>query len=232
MGIASSKMRSAHRSVPAPRPRWLTSSSSAPAAPASEAQAAARVAGGVPDVANAPLIHSTPSSAFSTTTTTSSPSLDKKGPQKEDPKSLAWLDFEDGESAFRNRTNDELLRAWAVFKLCSYPWLVRRARPLIAASDAVLGKRLTSFILRSTFFAHFCAGESQEELLPVLDRLREAGVGAILDYAAEADVPAAPKGQQQQGNQHTQPSTTTPPGPPSPAQFFKVSDDTTSCGAS
>ncbi|KAL6067637.1 Proline dehydrogenase [Balamuthia mandrillaris] len=43
--------------------------------------------------------------------------------------------------------------------------------------------------MKQTFFAHFCAGEKAEEFLPVIDRLRVAGIGAILDYAAESDVP-------------------------------------------
>lgn len=165
--------------------------------------------------------------------------------EEENTGSLTWLDFEDGKMAFRYRTNWELMRAWGIFKLCSYPWLVRHSRSLIAASDAVAGKRLTTWGLRNTFFAHFCAGESQEELLPILDRLRAAGVGAILDYAAEADAPTSAKAQQQQQlNEQRQkaaqareqlqkegpvtpfpyPSTPmSPAGLPTPAHFFRVS---------
>lgn len=40
-----------------------------------------------------------------------------------------------------------------------------------------------------TFFAHFCAGTNAETIKPTLARLRSLGVGGILDYAAEADVP-------------------------------------------
>lgn len=39
-----------------------------------------------------------------------------------------------------------------------------------------------------TFFAQFCAGEDAVTIKPTLARLRSAGVGGILDYAAENDV--------------------------------------------
>ncbi len=43
-------------------------------------------------------------------------------------------------------------------------------------------------LLRPTIFAHFVAGESEKTIQPAVDRLHAQGVGAILDYAAEADV--------------------------------------------
>jgi len=50
----------------------------------------------------------------------------------------------------------------------------------------VLGKTITHGSLRYTFFNHFCAGESAEQILPRMEKLRSLGVGGILDYAAEA----------------------------------------------
>ncbi len=44
--------------------------------------------------------------------------------------------------------------------------------------------------MRQTFFGHFCAGENNSAIKPVIDKLSESGVRSILDYAAEADVPA------------------------------------------
>jgi len=41
--------------------------------------------------------------------------------------------------------------------------------------------------LRLTFFGHFCAGEDQEGIRPTVKALDGAGVGSILDYAAEAN---------------------------------------------
>jgi proline dehydrogenase len=36
-------------------------------------------------------------------------------------------------------------------------------------------------------FGHFCAGEDQARIRPVLKKLDESGIGGILDYAAESD---------------------------------------------
>lgn len=52
----------------------------------------------------------------------------------------------------------------------------------------VLGKKLTMELVRQTFFRHFCAGETQAEVGPVMEKLKSHGVGGILDYAAEEDV--------------------------------------------
>ena len=46
----------------------------------------------------------------------------------------------------------------------------------------------TDWLLRHTVFAHFVAGETPEEIKPLLARLHSCGVGGILDYAAEADL--------------------------------------------
>ena len=87
---------------------------------------------------------------------------------------------------------------------------------LVALSNRLLGKTLTTAIIRPTFFAHFCAGENSAEVKhtvgflqartglrqstlplpwqrsPVLTTaiswLQANGVGSILDYAAESDV--------------------------------------------
>ena len=58
-------------------------------------------------------------------------------------------------------------------------------------SQSILGETLTMGIVRRTFFKHFCAGIDGQDIKPTVARLRESGVGAILDYAAEADVNAA-----------------------------------------
>ena len=49
---------------------------------------------------------------------------------------------------------------------------------------------MTNSLLKSTFFAHFCAGEDEERIAPRIKALQSAGVGSILDYAAEADLSA------------------------------------------
>ena len=82
-----------------------------------------------------------------------------------------------------------LLRSLLVFRLCRVPLLIKNARPLLAALQAVpaVGPPLARALLRGTFFAQFVGGETEAELAPVVAALAREGVGSILDYAAEAD---------------------------------------------
>ena len=57
-------------------------------------------------------------------------------------------------------------------------------------AGATLGPGVVAAVLKPTLFGHFCAGENEAEVLPVMQRLKSRGVGGILDYAAEADLVA------------------------------------------
>ena len=58
----------------------------------------------------------------------------------------------------------------------------------------MLGDSLTfDVIVRHTFFTHFCGGTSGASIQGTVARLQQQNVGAILDYAAEADVDPTPK---------------------------------------
>ena len=46
---------------------------------------------------------------------------------------------------------------------------------------------MTDTILKYTFFGHFCAGEDEKRIQPAIRALEKAGIGSILDYAAEND---------------------------------------------
>ena len=65
-----------------------------------------------------------------------------------------------------------------------------RAPALLDWAGSVLGPAAVAAALKPTLFAHFCAGETEAEVLPVMQRLKARGVGGILDYAAEADLVA------------------------------------------
>jgi proline dehydrogenase len=95
--------------------------------------------------------------------------------------------FEDHQAAFESKSTPQLVRAALSFGLCRVPVLARNAEPLLKASRAVLGDRVTDALLRATLFGHFCAGVDEAEIQrPIMD-LQKAGIGSILDYAAEDD---------------------------------------------
>ena len=90
-------------------------------------------------------------------------------------------------SHLATRSTFSLLRSWCVFKACMQPALVKNGRSLLAVSVRTLGPSLTAVLVRSSFFAQFCGGETLLEAGKAASNLRLRGVGTILDYAAEAD---------------------------------------------
>ncbi|XP_026674688.1 proline dehydrogenase 1, mitochondrial isoform X3 [Ceratina calcarata] len=55
-------------------------------------------------------------------------------------------------------------------------------------SKQILGEKLFTKLMKSTFYGHFVAGEDEVQITPVLDRLRQFGVKPILDYSVEEDI--------------------------------------------
>jgi proline dehydrogenase len=94
-------------------------------------------------------------------------------------------DFNDIKAAYESKTTPELLRAAACFRISRIHILVNNAEPLLIFARKILGGTITDYLLKSTLFGHFCAGEDLERIHPVLHRLNGVGIGSILDYAAE-----------------------------------------------
>ncbi|CAJ1366335.1 unnamed protein product [Effrenium voratum] len=98
----------------------------------------------------------------------------------------AEKEFTDATAAFESKNRWELFRAWCIFQTCAIGPIVRHCDTLYEYSVKILGARLTHFLLKKTFFEHFCAGVNSEDIRPRMIELQKLGVGGILDYAAEA----------------------------------------------
>jgi proline dehydrogenase len=55
-------------------------------------------------------------------------------------------------------------------------------------SRKLLGKRLFSAVMKSTFYGHFVAGENQSSIRPAIENMMKYGVKSILDYSVEDDL--------------------------------------------
>jgi proline dehydrogenase len=108
---------------------------------------------------------------------------------KEGPLSIP--DFNNNRVAFETKSTASLLRAYIVFQLCRIKPLVNHADQLLHMTRRVFGDYITDSLLKATLFGHFCGGEDEERLQPAIADLRRNGIGGILDYAAESDVPTA-----------------------------------------
>ncbi|GGW63151.1 L-proline dehydrogenase [Winogradskyella epiphytica] len=91
--------------------------------------------------------------------------------------------FENTRTAFILKSDSELERAYFLFKLIS-------SEPLVRIGTAVTNFALKAHLpveklIRATVFDHFCGGVSEEDCLPVIDKLYTEGVSSVLDYSVE-----------------------------------------------
>ncbi|KAE9355191.1 Proline dehydrogenase 1 [Phytophthora fragariae] len=107
--------------------------------------------------------------------------------QSKKTSSLA-TEFQNTERIFATKTTPELVRAFGVYFMSQFRPLVQHSGELLELSYKFPGAKFTDALLRATIFGHFCAGQDVNEIRPVIKKLESAGIGAILDFAAEADV--------------------------------------------
>lgn len=98
------------------------------------------------------------------------------------------INFDDLQAIFRSKSSLQLIKSLLVFSACKIPILVNKAEIFILGSKKLFGVRLTDRILKETFFSQFCAGEDEQSIKPTVSFLESAGIGSILDYAAESDL--------------------------------------------
>jgi proline dehydrogenase len=91
--------------------------------------------------------------------------------------------FDNTEVAFAHCSDKELKHAHWLFNMMGKPWLVRVGTRLapwsLNAGLPVKG------MIRKTIFTHFVGGETLEETIPVVNKMAEYHVEAILDYGVE-----------------------------------------------
>jgi proline dehydrogenase len=87
----------------------------------------------------------------------------------------------------------ELLNSYGVFKLSSYPFLVRNVPTFISLAKQTNTSFILHWAVKNTFFKHFCGGENLSEVIPAMERLAKSNLGTILDLAMEADLDAEEK---------------------------------------
>ena len=91
--------------------------------------------------------------------------------------------FNNTQVAFSLKSDNELNRAYFLFKMIANPGLVK------------IGTALTNFalnlnlpvqgLIRATVFDHFCGGVSEKDCLKVVDSMFTKGVSSVLDYSVE-----------------------------------------------
>ena len=93
------------------------------------------------------------------------------------------IDFEDTRTAFSIKSDRDLRRAYILFKLISYPILVKIGNPVIHVLSVL--RIPIGWIVKPTAFKHFVGGSTLEECQPAVEKIKTANVYSILDYSVE-----------------------------------------------
>jgi len=93
------------------------------------------------------------------------------------------IDFQNTEIAFASKSNSELIRARLLFEILKNKKLVNFSNKLLQWALAL--KLPVEWIIKATVFKHFCGGVSLTHCTPLVEKLSESGVYAILDHSVE-----------------------------------------------
>ncbi|WP_431471584.1 proline dehydrogenase family protein [Nonlabens sp. SCSIO 43208] len=91
--------------------------------------------------------------------------------------------FNNTERAFALKSNTDLKKSHFIFKMMDKPWLVN-----FGSKATVLALNLNlpiKGLIKSTIFEQFCGGTSEDECMPLVEKMYSKGVSSILDYSVE-----------------------------------------------
>lgn len=91
--------------------------------------------------------------------------------------------FENTATAFALKTDSELERAYFLFKMIANEPLVKMGTAV--TNFAIKAHLPVEGLIRATVFDHFCGGVSEEDCMPIVDKMWERGVCSVLDYSVE-----------------------------------------------
>lgn len=92
--------------------------------------------------------------------------------------------FNDTKIAFADKSNQQLQKAFWMFKMIENPTLTKIGTSVLNFSVHHKFPFVNS-IVKSTLFEQFCGGETREESMKVVKQLFKRGVGSIFDYSIE-----------------------------------------------
>jgi|TARA_B110000495_G_C23003533_1_gene592529 proline dehydrogenase len=91
--------------------------------------------------------------------------------------------FNNTEIAFKNKSFLDLLRAYLIFKIISFPVLVTIGKYVLLL--LLKAKFPIKFLIKISIFKQFCGGENEDECKKTIDNLRSSDIYSILDYSVE-----------------------------------------------
>lgn len=103
---------------------------------------------------------------------------------------LARLDlpnFSSHKTAHGKKSVFALIRTAMVMQSMKIGLLAKNSLKIIKLSESIIGRTLTYAAIECSYFPIYCAGKHFEEVKASVNKLAKDRIGAILDYAAEAE---------------------------------------------
>ncbi len=91
--------------------------------------------------------------------------------------------FDNTETAFSIKSNTELKRAYLLFKMIASPTFVSIGTAL--TNFALKAHLPIKWLIRATVFDHFCGGTTEDDCIPVINKMFTKKVSSVLDYSVE-----------------------------------------------
>ncbi len=91
--------------------------------------------------------------------------------------------FNNTKVAFSLKKDSELERAYFLFKMIANEPLVRIGTAM--TNFAIKAHLPVEGLIRATVFDHFCGGVSEDDCLPVINKMYQKKVSSVLDYSVE-----------------------------------------------
>ncbi len=91
--------------------------------------------------------------------------------------------FNNTQNAFSLKSDTELERAYFLFKMIAVQPLVKIGTTV--TNFALKANLPIEKLIRATVFDHFCGGVSEDDCIPVVDKMFTKGVSSVLDYSVE-----------------------------------------------
>ncbi|KAI8361317.1 FAD-linked oxidoreductase-like protein [Mortierella sp. GBAus27b] len=98
------------------------------------------------------------------------------------------LENEHNRIAVEEKSASELWLSMLIYKVCTFNRLVDMAPGAIRLAEILHCSPPVHWVIRKTFFAQFCGGETANECIGTMTSFRNAGINSILDLSVEADV--------------------------------------------
>ncbi|KAG0027106.1 hypothetical protein BGZ81_005864 [Podila clonocystis] len=113
-----------------------------------------------------------------------------RGAKKKQTNVFEDLDSKDNRIAVATKATGEIMVALLVYKLCTWTWLIKLAPSMISIAETMHLSSPVYWVIRKTFFAQFCGGETAKDCVKTMESLKKSGVNSILDLSVEADLEA------------------------------------------